>query len=137
MKAWKSVDQKKLINKHAFSVRERKNIKKMFDLHCENPDPWACDYQWQFNLLKNQSLAVTPSVNMSLNIGFEREDSTHTKGQNPMASSLRQCSFPLNHPSIIERSIVYDKTLAKKMCPSYCSVYFNKVLKKINPFTYL
>ena len=109
----------------------------MFDLHCENPDPWACDYQWHFNLLFNNALAVTPSVNMSLNIGFDREDSTHTKGQNPMALPLSKCSFPLKHPSVIERSLAYDKKLAKKMCPSYCSIYFNKFLKKINPFSYL
>jgi hypothetical protein len=135
MKSWKSVDQKKLINRHAFSLRERKHTKKMFDLHCENPDPWACDYQWHFNLLFNNALAVTPSVNMSLNIGFDREDSTHTKGQNPMALPLSKCSFPLKHPSIVERSIDYDKALAKKMCPSYSSVYFNKILNKINPFS--
>lgn len=137
MKSWKFIDQNRFVKKHSFSLRERNNLKKMFDLHCENPDPWACDYQWQFNLLKNQSLAVTPSVNMSLNIGFEREDSTHTKGQNPMASPLGQCSFPLKHPYVIERSRVYDKRLANKMCPSYCSIYFNKIVNKVNPFSYI
>jgi len=137
MKSWKSIDQKKLLHKHSFSLRERKGIKKMFDLHCENPDPWACDYQWQFNLLFNNALSVTPAVNMSLNIGFNREDSTHTKGQHPMASPLSQCSFPLKHPSVIERSVCYDKALANKMCPSYSSLYFNKIVNKLNPFSYI
>jgi len=137
MKAWKSVDQKKLIYEHAFSMRERKNITKMFNLHCENQDPWACDYQWQFSLLFNHALSVTPIDNMSVNIGFEREDSTHTKGRNPMASPLSQCAFPLKHPSVIERSVCYDKVLAKKMCPSYSSLYFNKIVNKLNPFSYI
>ena len=131
------IDQKKkkFIKNHSFSLREGKNLKKMFDLHCENPDPWACDYQWQFNILYNHSLAITPAVNMSINVGFEREDSTHTKGKNPMLSPIGLCSFPLKHPSVVERSIDNDKALAKKMCPSYSSVYFNKILNKINPFS--
>ena len=135
MKEWKSLDQKKFIRNHSFSLREGRNLKKMFDLHCENPDPWACDYQWQFNILYNHSLAITPAVNMSINVGFEREDSTHTKGKNPMLSPIGLCSFPLKHPSVVERSIDNDKALAKKMCPSYSSVYFNKILNKINLFS--
>ena len=53
---------------------------------------------------------------------------THTKGQNPMVSSLRNAHS-------IEASVCYDDlsfmTKQLRRCPSYCSIYFNKILKKL------
>ncbi len=127
MPAWKTVDQKKLLDEHCFSNREKGSLKHLFDLHCENPDPWACDYQWIFNCLYNKALSITPKKNMSLNIGFDRTDSTHTLGENPFVRPLEECNFPLSHPKLIERSLGFDRALSQKLCPSTTSIFTGKI----------
>ena len=130
MPEWKHVDQNLLLGDHCFSRREKNSLKHLFDLHCNNPDPWACDYQWIFNCLFNKALSITPKNNMSLNIGFDRVDSTHTSGTNPFANPLEECVFPLSHPKLTRRNIEFDKALSKKMCPSSSSVFWGKIINK-------
>lgn len=132
MPAWKMTDQKKLLNEHCFSNREKASLKHLFDLHCENNDPWACDYQWIFNCLNKKALSITPKENMSLNIGFERIDSTHTISSNPHANLLEECTFPLLHPNRVERDLDYDKALSHKLCPSHSSVIIGKIKNKFS-----
>ena len=132
MAEWRKVNQKKLLNEHCFSHREKRSLKHLFDLHCENPDPWACDYQWIFNCLHNKSLSITPKCNMSLNIGFERADSTHTFGANPLANPLQECTFPLSHPETITRNIRFDQALSKKVCPSDTKLLTGKIINKLS-----
>ena len=131
MKSWEETNKKKLLKKHCFSYRERRNTKKMFDLHCNNPDPWASDYQWTFTLLKNNSLSITPYSNMSLNIGFNRDDSTHTIGENPFERKLDECYLPLRHPTTIERHINLDRQIASLICPSYTNIYKSLIKRKL------
>ena len=134
MPEWKKTDQKKLLDAHCYSNREKRSLKHLFDLHCQNPDPWACDYQWIFNCLHNKALSITPRSNMSLNIGFERSDSTHTNGINPLASPLNECTFPLSHPNHITRNLRYDKALSRKICPSNKRVLTGKIINKLSNF---
>lgn len=136
MSTWKTANQRKLLSDHCFSRREKLGLKKMFDLHCQNQDPWACDYQWQFNLLYNNSLCITPTHNMSLNIGFDRSDSTHTFGSNPFASPLENTQFPICHRKEIERTLDYDEKLSCKMCPSHFVFYRDKILNRFKRFFY-
>ena len=131
MPAWKTADQKKLLDEHCFYKREKSSLKHLFDLHCENPDPWACDYQWIFNCWYNKALSITPKKNMSLNIGFDRTDSTHTTGGNPLATPIHSCDFPLNHPSKVSRNIAYDRALSNRICPSELSKLIGKFKNKI------
>ena len=37
MKGWELVNKRKMLREFCFSWRERRGIKKMFDLHCNNP----------------------------------------------------------------------------------------------------
>ena len=134
MKEWKNSNQKRLLKDFCFSWRERIGTKKMFDLHCENSDPWACDYQWQFCLLQNKAFCITPAKNMSLNIGFDRHDSTHTFGDNPFASPLRDIEFPIIHRKDIVRSTDYDRKLSQKMCPSHFKFYLDRFEGKFRKF---
>ena len=131
MMEWKKTNQNKLLNQHCFSRREKSGLKRLFDLHCENPDPWACDYQWQFNCLHNKALAITPEKNMSLNIGFDRIDSTHTKWKSPHNIVLENCSFPLSHPRNINRQTDYDKNLSAHLSPSHAAVITGKIKNKL------
>lgn len=131
MESWEKTNKEKLLKNHCFSYRERRNMKKMFDLHCKNPDPWACDYQWTYNLLINNSLSITPYSNMSLNIGFDRDDSTHTIGKNPFERRLDVCSFPLNHPASIDRNIALDRKIGALLSPSYTNIYKSLIKRKL------
>ena len=49
----------------------------MFDLHCENSDPWAWSYQWIYSCWKNDSLGIMPKVNLVSNLGIG-PDATNT-----------------------------------------------------------
>ena len=132
MPAWKTADKKKLMAEHCFSNREKRSLKHLFDLHCENPDPWACDYQWIFNCLNNKALSITPKKNMSVNIGFDRTDSTHTTSVNPHFNALEECSFPISHPNRVERNFDFDKALSQKLCPPTASVIAGKIKNKFS-----
>jgi hypothetical protein len=129
MSNWKYIDQKRVLKEHCFNYRERNSLKKMFDLHCNNPSPWACDYQWTFNLINNNALSITPYSNMSLNVGFDREDSTHTKNKNPFYRKIQNCTFPLSHPQKIQRNTDIDRMTSNMLSPSYTSIYKSKIKK--------
>ena len=103
----------------------------MFDLHCDNQDPWTWDYQWVFNCMFKDTLVISPKVNLCLDIGFEREDSTHNKGANPFSNPLEDLEFPLVHPSDIVRNWTYDRALSGAICPSAFQAFKGKLLKKI------
>ena len=131
MLKWREVNQREMLREHCFNFRERKSLKRMFDLHCDNPRPLAWGYQWLFSCLHNQALAVTPKLNMSLNIGFNRNDSTNTSGENPVANPIASCRFPLSHPSRICRDVEYDGAVSKLVSPSYLSVFSGKARNRI------
>lgn len=117
MSEWKNCNKRKILNEACCNWRAKRGLKKMFDQHCENEDPWAWGYQWYFNCIEKGALSITPKVNMSLNLGFERNDSTNTFGENPIASQLEQCSLPLIHPQEIKRNWDFDKAIEKIVCP--------------------
>ena len=129
-----NINKKALISEICFNFRSKRNFKKMLELHCNNPRPLAWGYQWQFNCLNNKALAITPSANMSLNIGFERNDSTNTFGQNPIASKLQDCDFPLSHPKEIIADLQYDRAVSNTLCPSDWSILRGKVRNKFSKF---
>ena len=103
MPEWNKINQLDLLKKFCFSSRERKNIKKMFDLHSENQNPWTYDYQYMFNCLNRDTLAITPTKNLCKNIGFERDDATHNKGHNPFMFPLEDLISPIISPLQIKR----------------------------------
>jgi len=129
MPEWSYVDQNKLLNKFCSNSNEKRGIKKMFDLHCNNDDPWTWDYQWLFNCWNRDTLSITPSKNLCLDIGFEREDSSHNKGENPFTNPIELMNFPLMHPSELKRNINFDKELSNIICPSRLS-NFNKRISR-------
>jgi len=134
IREWNSINKNALISEICFNFRSKRNFKKMLELHCNNPRPLAWGYQWQFNCLNNKALAITPSANMSLNIGFERNDSTNTFGQNPIASKLQDCDFPLSHPKEIIADLQYDRVVSNTLCPSDWSILRGKVRNKFSKF---
>jgi hypothetical protein len=132
MADWEHVDQKELLRKTTFNLRSRNALKRMFDLHCNNPYPLAWGYQWHFNCLNNNLLSITPSKNLSINLGFDRNDSTNTFGKNPFRYDLEDISFPLKHPENIIADSTFDKRTEETICPSHWKVFWGKLSNKIN-----
>ena len=131
MSKWKNCDKGKILDKACCNWRAKRGLRKMFDIHCDNDDPWAWGYQWYFNCIEKGALSITLSVNMSLNLGFERNDSTNTFGKNPIASELETCAFPLIHPSEISRNWDLDKEIERIVCPSDIRYLRNRIFNKL------
>lgn len=131
MCAWESINQNLFLNRFFPNSRIRKSVKKMYDLHCFNQDPWTWDYQWEFNCLNNSPIAITPKVNLCRDIGFNRDDSSHNCGSNPFDNSLDILEFPLKHPQCINVNSNFDLLVYKKACPSKILVFFNKIKNKV------
>ena len=79
------------------------------------PDTW--DHQWVYTGLKNNSLAIVPTVNLITNIGFGK-DATHTIHTDarfilPAASM----EFPLRHPSSLIPLRSLDRRRVLDMLP--------------------
>ena len=94
------------------SPRARAMWRAIFDdIIAGRTDTW--DHQWFYTMLRNQTLAVLPEVNLVRNIGYGSE-ATHTKGVAPQWVTN---SFPgsilgtLRHPDVI----VVDKTLEARI----------------------
>jgi hypothetical protein len=77
-------------------------------------------------------LSITPSKNLSINLGFDRNDSTNTFGKNPFRYDLEDISFPLKHPENIIADSTFDKRTEETICPSHWKVFWGKLSNKIN-----
>ena len=106
--AWKKVKEAGRVNDLVGNAREAKYWTKIFDRVCRGGiDTW--DYQWLFvNWLSARS-SVMPSVNLISNIGFSRNDATHTKGASRVAAmDVEPMKFPLCHPLGMTRNLRAD-----------------------------
>ena len=130
MPEWSRVDQKEILDFYAQNNREKNGMKNMYDLHCNNKNPWTYDYQWEFNCMNQGGLAITPHKNLCTNIGFEREDATHNKGKNPFFNKYENLKFPLVHPKKIKVHASFDKQLGRVICPSIGTKIVNKLIDK-------
>jgi hypothetical protein len=77
-------------------------------------DTW--DYQWIFARLVQSGLTVIPCVNLVSNLGFAREDATHTKSRNEFLSNLERIDmiFPIKTNEFIAIDRDYDKQVFLK-----------------------
>lgn len=113
--AWKHYDvamtlwpeyrrEKKLL----LSSQERVYWSRKFDETSSGKmDTW--DYQWQFDVFRNQGLVVTPKVNLISNIGFGKE-ATHTIDADSPLSKLNISQLEvLDFPENISRNVSADK----------------------------
>ena len=64
------------------------------------------DLQWSFTVHKNQGLVAIPASNLVRNIGWNREDATHTTGNSLRADKAVRSILPLTHPPAVEVDLV-------------------------------
>ncbi|MBO6205868.1 MAG: hypothetical protein J6O73_02915 [Lachnospiraceae bacterium] len=83
-------------------------------------DTW--DIQWDYCRHMNRGLGIVPRANLIRNIGFDREDATHTTGSTAEDFSYGIIEFPLPVEKVIRRDLEYDR--------AYINKYFglNKVI---------
>ncbi|GAD19053.1 hypothetical protein [Helicobacter fennelliae] len=91
------------------STQERRYWHNIFKSYTQGQiNTW--DYPWTFSIWKHNGLSIYPKCNMIQNIGFNREDSTHTTGDSRFANmTAYELSFPLIHPPQITQDIYLDK----------------------------
>lgn len=80
------------------SVRERRYWHKIFKAYSQGKiDTW--DYPFVYSMWKHNGLSIYPKNNMITNIGFNRDDATHTTGESKFATMPSyELVFPLKHP---------------------------------------
>ena len=75
-------------------------------------DTW--DIQWDHCRFMQQGLGVVPKYNMVNNIGFDREDATHTTGASFEDFSYGHMNIPCRIKDRIEYDREYDRAYLKK-----------------------
>lgn len=116
MKEWENEDKEKFLENWCVTKSFRKGMKKMFEIHCNNYDPWTWDYQWIYTCWKNNGVAVLPSRNLVSNIGIG-PSATHTISKSPVSlypNFLQSMNFPLTHPKTTDRNLSIEKKYKQK-----------------------
>ena len=138
MKEWENEDKEKFLENWCVTKSFRKGMKKMFDIHCNNYDPWTWDYQWIYACWKNNGVAVLPSRNLVSNIGIG-PSATHTISESPISlypNFLQSMNFPLSHPLTTDRNLTIEKQYKKKEeIPNWRSIknfVNNKIVRKFH-----
>ena len=127
MSNWQETKKDKFLKKWC-SAENITGTKEMFDLHCNNNDPWTWDYQWTFNCWYNDGLAVTPKYNLVSNIGIG-PDATHTTNKNLIPAFpkiIEEMTFPLIHPEV-NRNFDLETDYFNKSKPSIYRQLKNKI----------
>ena len=102
MPSWDNEDKESFISHWCQDRKSRKGIHKMFDLHCNNEDPWTWDYQWVYSCWKNNALSIIPRENLVSNLGIG-PDASNTKSHISVEmypSTFDEILFPLTHPQV-------------------------------------
>jgi hypothetical protein len=136
MPSWDNEDKESFIYKWCPDRKSRKGIHKMFDLHCNNEDPWTWDSQWVYACWKMNGLSVVPSRNLVSNLGIG-PDASNTKQKvriNMFPLKLDSMTFPMNHPSVfLNRK--FDFSYYFRSRPSLYKSLMNKLIKFKNMIT--
>lgn len=111
MKNWANEDKDKFLREWCVTSEQRKLMKKVFDQHCLNPDPWAWSYAWIYTCWSNGGLSITPTKNLISNIGFS-PTATNTKlsTKDIIYIPLKRSRITsINHPSTVVRNYRFEK----------------------------
>ncbi|MDL0082069.1 methyltransferase FkbM [Helicobacter sp. XJK30-2] len=82
-----------------YSVKEKRYWYKILKAYAQGKiNTW--DYPLAYSVWKHKGLCIYPKNNMIKNIGFNRDDATHTTGESKFATMPSyELAFPIIHPS--------------------------------------
>lgn len=135
-RAWKKYERENNNFKEDFkkiefdTIKEKNEFKKVLSLYFMGEiDTW--DYPFTFSIWKNNGLCIYPKNNMIKNIGFNRDDATHTNGESKFQyMNAYDLDFPLKHPDTMERNKAIDMANYKIISsPNILKRIINKILK--------
>ena len=133
MPAWDKEDKSSFISHWCSHVKSRKAIRKMFDLHCNNKEPWTWDCQWVYACWKMNGLSIVPSRNLVSNLGIG-PDASNTKQRvriNMFPFKIECMTYPLDHPSVIlNRKFDFSYYFKSRSTPY--KKFVNKLIKLKN-----
>lgn len=105
--------------------------KRIFDYVDQGGKAHIWDFQWLFACWLQESLCVTPAVNLISNIGYGA-NATHTNWQSKFSRiPTAELQHPLRHPPTIERDIEADYIRLNDICPSVPYIYAKEIVKWI------
>lgn len=81
-------------------------------VYTKQKDTW--DIQWDYCRHKHRGLGIVPRENLICNIGFNREDATHTKEGSDEDFSYGVMRFPIEKDVPVRRDVEYDKAYIRK-----------------------
>ncbi len=104
MKTWPEFKRAGLLKLVCEDPYEHKYWTNIFEQMYADPqviDAW--DYQWTYACWTQNGLVITPNKNLVSNLGFNREDSTHTVGDSPLSRLATTDILEVTHPPFIVR----------------------------------
>lgn len=98
LKKWPAIRDGGWVEDIVGNKKEVANWMKIFDCTYKGViDTW--DYQWVFANWIEGRINIVPNVNLISNIGFARDDATHTTGNNIAANmQIYSIDFPMKNP---------------------------------------
>ena len=133
MPSWDNEDKESFLSHWCPDRKSIEGIRKMFDLHCNNEDPWTWDYQWVYSCWKNKSYSVIPQKNLVTNIGIG-PDASNTKLNTQVSmypKVLQSMTLELTHPQI-KRNKSFEKKYYEESKPNLIRILKQKFKKLLN-----
>ena len=128
MPSWQYVDKNNFLTKWCSTRSQKSEMKRLFDLHCNNNDPWTWDYQWVYNCWKNEGLSIMPAKNLVSNLGIG-PNASNTKSEKNLElypAEINSVLFPLKHPKV-KRNNTFELTYQKSSQKSLIRVFFDRI----------
>jgi hypothetical protein len=105
MRTWPHFKQSGLLESIFDDPYEQRFWVGIFDQMYQDPqviDTW--DYQWIYACWMQSGLAIAPNKNLISNLGFNRDDAAHTKGDDPRSQlSIEDIETMIKHPEFMVR----------------------------------
>lgn len=124
IKTWNEFKKQGLIELLFDDPYEQKSWKDVFDKMSTDPpiiDTW--DYQWLYACWFQNGLTILPNENMISNLGFNRVDAVHTKGDSPRANLQTTDIWEIKHPPFVIRNREIDNY-------AFDYIYYGKQMKE-------
>jgi hypothetical protein len=130
IKTWPEALESQVVEDLFPNARYSSYWKEIFQKVYDGTIESAWDYQWLLACWLQKGWRIVPQANLVKNIGFGAGATHHQSADHPFASmSAREISFPLNHPSVIERDWKLDEELSRAFFSTRNSMGFLYRLK--------
>lgn len=126
MQSWPEFKQSGMFALACEDIYEQRFWAEIWDQMHQDPqirDTW--DYQWAYACLAQGGLTITPNCNLISNIGFNRADSSHAKGDNPRSKLPTTDLWEIHHPPFVIRDRAADAY-------TFDHIFYGKQLKAMD-----